>query len=114
MKLAALSIVALLATTGLASAHDTSTIDAVQAQQRHRIEHGRQAGQLTWREYRQLKAEQRHIARMERHAKADGFVSHREYRAIRHAQRAAGRHIYQETHDGQVAFWRGMRHRRDY
>lgn len=112
MKVAALSIVALLATTGIASAHGTSGIDAVQAQQRYRIEHGRQTGQLTWREYHRLNAEQRQIARMERFAKADGFVSHREYHAIRAAQRAAGRHIFEQKHDGQAALWRGSRHRR--
>jgi len=114
MKLAALSIAALLATTGMASAYETSSIDAVQAQQRHRIEQGRNTGQLTWREYRLLKAEQGRIARMERHAKADGFVSRREYRAIRDAQHEARRHIHQEAHDGQVSFWRGARHRRFY
>lgn len=114
MKLAALSIVALLATTGMAQAHDTSMIDAVQAQQRHRIEHGRHTGQLTWREYRHLRAEQRHIARMEREAKADGQVSRHEYRAIRSAQHAAARHIYAQKHDDQVSFWRGMRYRRAY
>lgn len=112
LKLAGVGIAALLATTGVASAHDSWSIDGVQAQQRQRIIHGRQTGQLTWREYRALMAEQRHIAHMERLAKSDGFVSRREYRAIREAQREAGRHIRAEKHDGQVSFWRGLRNRR--
>jgi hypothetical protein len=106
-----LSTIALLATTGVAAAHDTSTIDTVRAQQRYRIEQGRQSGALTRHEYRQLRGEQARIAAMERQAKADGFVSRREYRAIRTAQYAAARHIYAESHDGDVSRWRRWRNR---
>ena len=106
MKLAVLTTLALLATTGIASAHDTWSIDNTQARQRHRIEQGRLSGELTRREYWRLRAEQRHIAAMERRAKADGVVTAREYHAIRNAQRMARRHIYQETHDEQVSRWR--------
>jgi len=111
MKVVLLSTAALLATTGVALAHDTSVIDSVQARQRHQIAYGRHVGELTRREYRQLMAEQAHIAAMERRAKADGIVTGYEYRAIRRAQRAAARNIYAETHDGQVSFWRRWVHR---
>jgi hypothetical protein len=118
MKLAVLSLLlstgALLATTGTAAARDTSVIDSVQAQQRYRIERGRYTGALTRHEYRQLKAEQAHIAAMERRAKADGYVSYREYRAIRNAQHAAAQHIYAEIHDGQVSHWRRWLYRHRY
>lgn len=113
MKLAALTVAALLATGGSAFAHGSSVIDTTQAQQRHRIEHGRYTGQLTRHEYRRLMAEQRDIADMERAAKADGFVSRREFFAIRAAQHEAARHIYAQMHDGQVNPWRkwSARHR---
>ena len=111
MRLAVLTTVALLATSGAAFAHDTSAIDATKVQQRQRIEHGRYTGQLTRHEYRRLMAEQADIAAMERRAKADGFVSHREFRAIRSAQHAAAQHIYAEAHDWQVSPWRRWSYR---
>jgi hypothetical protein len=114
MKLAVLTTAALLATTCVAAAHDTSVIDSVRAQQRHRIERGRYTGALTRHEYRQLKAEQAHIAAMERRAKADGNVTYWEYRTIRNAQHAAARHIYAETHDGEVSHWRRWLYRHRY
>ena len=111
MRLAALTTLALLATSGAAIAHDSFVIDRTQAQQQRRIEHGRLTGQLTRREYKHLLAEQRDIAAMERRAEADGYLSEREYRAIRAAQNAAARHIYGEMHDGQISLWRRWQYR---
>jgi hypothetical protein len=93
-----------IATAGIASAQNS--IDRTQAAQAWEIEQGRQSGQLTRREYRELQAEQARIAEMERQAKADGYVSRRERREIREAQRDAANHIYIESHDRQVNWWR--------
>jgi uncharacterized membrane protein YebE (DUF533 family) len=97
---------ALVANTGGAQAYGQKKIDQVQAEERARIEQGRYEGSLTRREYRDLQAEQRAIQDMETRAKADGHISKREYRNIREAQQNASRHIYQETHDGQVSWYR--------
>lgn len=89
-----------------AAAYGNKQIDNIQAREAAAIEQGRLSGQLTRREYRDLKAEQRAIQDMENRAKADGHVSKREYRNIREAQMNAARHIYQETHDGQKSWVR--------
>lgn len=98
----------LLAGAGVASAKDArfETIDDTRAAQSRSIEHGRYDGELTRREYRTLLNEQAQIREMENRAKADGHISNREFRDIREAQTAANRHIKQETHDGQVSYWR--------
>lgn len=95
-----------LAAAGAALAHDTTPVDRTQARQAWEIEQSRQTGQLTRREYRALQAEQARIADLERQAKADGNVTGREYRAIREAQRDAAGHIYTESNDRQVNWWR--------
>jgi|SRR5581483_762443 hypothetical protein len=100
---------AVIATTTAASANDYGRehrIDARQAEQAYRIAHNRHAGQLTLLEKLKLKAEQSRIARMERNAERDGYISRSEARRIGEAQDAAARHIYRESHDGQVAWWR--------
>ncbi len=96
----------LTAATGGAFAYGQKYIDSVQAREAAAIEQGRYSGALTRREYRDLKAEQDSIREMERRAQADGYVSKREYSAISEAQRNAGRHIYQEAHDGQTSWYR--------
>lgn len=100
MKTALLScaLVVVAATGALAD-----QIDQRQARDAQRIEEGRRSGQLTAREYTQLKTEQARISAMERAAKADGVVTRHEARAIADAQDAASRHIYQEKHDGETA-----------
>ena len=89
-----------------ALAYGENQIASVQAREAAAIERGRYSGELTRREYRDLKAEQQAIRDMEARAKADGYVSKREYRLIREAQGNAARHIYQEAHDGQTSWYR--------
>ncbi len=96
----------LIAASSGAQAYGESWIDHVQAREAASIERGRYSGELTRREYRDLRAEQDSIRLMESRAKADGHVSRREYRNIAEAQRNAARHIRHETHDGQKSFWR--------
>jgi hypothetical protein len=104
----ALIALALAATTTAAAAHDYSRADRIEAReaaQARRIEHYRRIGQLTWYETLKLRAEQRRIHRMAAWAKRDGYISRTEARRIQAAQDEAARHIYRESHDGQVA-WR--------
>ena len=107
--LALIAAATVIATSTAASAHDYGRehrIDARQAEQARRIAHNRHNGQLTLLEKWKLRAEQRHIARMERAAESDGHISRREARRIGEAQDAASRHIYRESHDRQVSWWR--------
>lgn len=97
---------AVAATAGGAQAYGQKKVDEERAAEAARIEQGRYSGELTRREYRDLRAEQRAIKEMESRALADGHISKREYRQISEAQRNASRHIYQETHDGQVSWYR--------
>lgn len=97
----AASLLAVMTTGALAD-----RIDDRQAQEAARIQQAQRSGQLTVRETITLKAEQTRIAEMERRAKADGHVTRREAAAIDRAQDAASRHIYQESHDSQKAWWK--------
>jgi uncharacterized membrane protein YebE (DUF533 family) len=94
---------ALVAGTAAASAHDylENRIDRRQAKQNHRIEQGRRTGDLTWYEYRTLKAQQARIRAMERHAKGDGHIDRIESQRIERAQNAASRRIAFERRDHQ-------------
>jgi uncharacterized membrane protein YebE (DUF533 family) len=89
-----------------ALAYGDKKINDIQARESAAIEQGRYSGELTRREYRDLKAEQRAIQDMENRAKADGHISKREYRNIHEAQANAARHIAQETHDSQKSWYR--------
>jgi hypothetical protein len=101
-----LAATAVIATTTAASAYDyrQAQIDAQRAAQANRIAYARHTGQLTLLEKWRLKGEQARIAGMERRAKADGYISPREAYEIGQAQNRAARHIYQESHDRQVAW----------
>jgi uncharacterized membrane protein YebE (DUF533 family) len=105
------TVMLLLATTTVASAHDyrsydTRDIDARRANQIRRIEEGRRSGQLSWREYRYLRREQTQIASDERRAKADGYVSSYERQRLNRELNEAGRDIYRLKHNDEVARWR--------
>ena len=91
---------------GTASAHDSRIIDRTQADQVQQIDQLRRSGQLTRREHAVLMAEQARIAALEQDAQRDGYINGREYRTIREAQRQASDHIYQESHNGRVNYWR--------
>lgn len=93
------------ATTATASAHSTRPIDREWNSQSHRIEHGRQTGQITWREGRKLRAEQREINHLRSRYLDDGRLTAREYGDLRRRQKSASWHIVNEKHDG----WRRLR-----
>jgi len=75
-----------------------------QVKQVTRIAHGTATGQLTRAESRALKAEQRHIHRTKKRAKADGIVTREEKIRINRKQRRADRHIRRQKHDAQVRY----------
>ncbi|NOU04827.1 MAG: hypothetical protein HOO99_01465 [Hyphomicrobiaceae bacterium] len=97
--------IATLTATG-AFAYGDETIDANRDAQRQRIEQGRYNGELTRREYRDLKAEQAKIDADIARAKADGRITKREYSKIHDEQIGSYRHIKSESSDGQKSFWR--------
>lgn len=77
-------------------------VDHLQAQERNRIEQGIRSGQLTRSEADRLVAEQRSIQAQERRYRADGVLTRAERSDLYGDLNAAGRHIYNETHDDQV------------
>jgi len=91
---------------GAAQAQGLSRIDQRQAQQAQRISQGVASGQLTPRETQRLLAQQRHIARYERHARADGYLRAHERQHLRALQAHASRDIRWQKRDAQ------QRHRR--
>ncbi|MEL6374869.1 MAG: hypothetical protein AAFR04_12985 [Pseudomonadota bacterium] len=70
------------------------------------IEQGRFRGDLTRREYRALKRQQRDIARMRRQALRDGWLAYNEYSEIKRAQHAAYANIRAERSDRAVSYVR--------
>ena len=67
--------------------------DIRQVRQRARISSGIASGEINRGEARQLRAQQRHIRRVERRAEADGVVTNRERRQIARKQNNANRAI---------------------
>ena len=72
-----------------------------QANQRSRIAQGVKSGELTHGEAKKLRAEERHIRRVERRAKADGEMTPAERARIEKLQDKASHDIYQQKHDDQ-------------
>lgn len=95
----------LVAATTTASAHSARPIDRTLDHQAAKIEKGRQTGQITWREGRKLRAEQRRIEHLRSDYLADGNLTGREYRDLRHRQEKAAWNIINEKYDG----WRRWR-----
>jgi Spy/CpxP family protein refolding chaperone len=105
----ALATLAVATTIGasLATAQAYDSIDARQASEARRIEEGRRSGQLSWREYRALKAQQARIAADERRARADGYVSPEERHRLNRELDQASHDIYRLKHNQEVSrrYW---------
>jgi uncharacterized membrane protein YebE (DUF533 family) len=69
--------------------------------QHNRIAEGVQSGELTRKEAKELRTDQKDIRGQIKDAKADGVVTTDERQAIRQAQNAASKDIYQSKHDAQ-------------
>ncbi|CAN5466757.1 hypothetical protein BH10BAC4_BH10BAC4_20700 [soil metagenome] len=80
----------------------TPKADARQVSERARIHQGRKSGELTSKEAAGLNAQQRHIRRTERRAKADGTVTAQERQKINRKQNRASRNIRRQKNDAQV------------
>lgn len=85
---------------GAASA-GTPVVDQRQADQRARINEGVASGELTRREAAGLRAEQAHVRREEREAKADGVVTRRERRHMQRELDQSSANIHEQKHDAQ-------------
>jgi hypothetical protein len=79
-------------------------IDRRQHQQQQRIVQGLRSGELTRHEANRLVSEQRDLRRQERVFRSDGVLSPWERGEMREDLGAAGRHIYNQTHDAQRRF----------
>jgi hypothetical protein len=80
--------------------HDrTQEIDQRQARQEQRIERGVATGAISRQEARELRREQREIARTEARALADGRLDRREMRELTTMLDAADERIRQSRHD---------------
>ncbi len=99
MKKLILIPVFILMTVAAFSQGRTPRTNARQAAQQTRIAEGRQSGELTNGETKALRAEQRHIRRTERRAKADGDVTVQERRRLERKQDRANRHIRRAKHN---------------
>jgi hypothetical protein len=95
---AALVIAATLGTATTAQA-EPGWVDGRQANQRERIRDGIEAGDLTRKEARRLRRQQRRIARMEDRLGADGYFTPRERRRMDRVLDRASRRIARARHN---------------
>ncbi len=79
-------------------------INARQAEQRARIEHGFHRGGITRFEFRRLMAEQHDIEAMERAFVSDGFLTPHERMELHRRLDIASSHIWHEAHDRERRF----------
>lgn len=79
----------------------TPRVDQRLVQQERRIDQGVASGRLTPREAHRLQRGQRHVANMERRARADGVITRHERARLHHAQKIQSRRIYAQKHDRQ-------------
>jgi hypothetical protein len=76
-------------------------INARQQVQRERIQQGVRSGELTRRETRNARADQRDIRQLERSYKSDGELTRAERRDLTQEQNQASRQLYRNKHDAQ-------------
>jgi len=101
MKKVILFVALMMGISFYAAAQVTPKATKTQVKQTSRIVHGVANGELTRREAKNLKRQQKHIQKEKRIAKADGIVTKRERAHIRHDQKVANRSIYRQKHDAQ-------------
>jgi hypothetical protein len=101
-KLMLLAYLLFVITCSVAYAQDnTPRVNKRQAKQQTRIRQGIGSGEVTRTEARRLRAEQRHIRRAERRAKADGEVTVGERVKLERKQNRVSRDIRRQKHDRQ-------------
>lgn len=97
----ALSFAATLATAPARAGAADPGVNARQARQALRIEHGVASGALTASEARRLAAEQRAIRFEERVYRSDGRLTRWERADLARDQSIASRHIFKQAHDAE-------------
>lgn len=80
----------------------TPRVERREARQHARIRQGVKSGELTRGEAANLRHGQRHVARMERRAKADGVVTPAERARLNHAQNVQSKKIYRKKHNART------------
>ena len=95
------ALMALSATSAFAEGTRDPRVNARQANQHARIHDGVRSGELTRRETRHLREEQRDIRQLERAYKSDGKLTRTERADLHHEQNQASRHIRRQKHDRQ-------------
>lgn len=86
---------------GMVNAQSTPAVDGRQHVQRARIREGIASGEVTRSEAKRLRAEQRHVRRVERRIKSDGEVTNRERARLQRKQNRVSRDIRRQKHDGE-------------
>jgi len=83
-----------------------SSLYDLERQQMRRIQQGIHSGQLTRKEAKVLRREQRDIRRLKRHFVRDGRVSRHERRVLRKRYARADRRIYRYKHNRHTSYTR--------
>lgn len=110
IRLSALLIVAAAALGSIAPAQaDTGWVDGRQAVQRARIRDGAHRGDLTRREVKRLRGQQRRIARLEDRLGADGHLSRRDRRKLDRALDRSSTRIARARHNDRARGHGGRR-----
>jgi len=98
------AVCALLAASSWAAfaADKDPGVNARQHRQNERIEQGVRSGQLTRKEAKSLRSEQRSVRHEERKDKADGKLTATERRGLYGDQKQSSKDIYAAKHNGDV------------
>ncbi len=103
--IALIPILGLLAAPVLAE-RDHDRFDRRQDRQHSRIEQGVRGGELTRKETKVLRKEQRHVDRLERKFKRDGHLDRFERRTLKREYDHAGGHIRKLKHNDRYRYGR--------
>ena len=95
------AVIALTSGAALADGTSDPGVNARQANQHARIQQGVRSGELTRRETRHVREEQRDIRQLERAYKSDGKLTRAERADLHHEQNQASREIRRQKHDRQ-------------
>lgn len=107
------TLVALLpATAAMARGGDWNKFDHRLDRQDMRIENGIESGELTRKEARRLRKQQRRIARLKRDFRRDGHLTRKERRTLKNELSRASKRIYRLKHNDRYRKSRHRHHRK--
>lgn len=99
--IAAMALVMASTVPGLAQTYRS---EGREHRQDHRIVRGIVQGELTPREFRNIKRQQHRIDRAQRNAARDGYVTRAERRKLERMQDRASRNIYRKSNNGRYVY----------